>query len=66
LPHSQLGEVQLSAYQTLLTALNTQKHSDAENIIIGFGHKMTPCADAPLTVGGEINKLAFNIPMARN
>jgi hypothetical protein len=40
LPHSQLGEVQLPAYQTLLTALASQKHSDAESIIIGYGRKL--------------------------
>ena len=40
LPHSQLGEVELPAYQSLLTALTSQKHSDAENIIIGFGRKL--------------------------
>lgn len=38
--HSQLGEVQLPAYQSLLTAINSQQHSDAENIIIGFGRKL--------------------------
>jgi PAP2 superfamily len=40
LPHSQLGEVDLTAYQSLLTALSTQKHSDAENILIGNGRKL--------------------------
>ncbi len=40
LPHSQLGEVQLTSYQSLLTALSTQKHSDAENILIGNGRKL--------------------------
>src|ERR1700727_1130237 len=40
LPHSQLGEVQLSAYQSLITAINSQKHSDAENIILGYGRKL--------------------------
>jgi hypothetical protein len=40
LPHSQLGEVQLPAYQSLLTAINSQKHSDAESIIIGYGRKL--------------------------
>ena len=38
--HSQLGEVQLPAYQSLLTALNSQRHSDAEAIIIGYGRKL--------------------------
>ena len=40
LPHSQLGEVELTAYQSVLTALSTQKHSDAENILIGNGRKL--------------------------
>ena len=40
LPHSQLGEVELTAYQSLLTALSTQKHSDAESILIGNGRKL--------------------------
>jgi hypothetical protein len=30
------------------------------------GLSLTPYIDAPLTVGGELNKLAFNVPMARN
>jgi membrane-associated phospholipid phosphatase len=30
------------------------------------GLSLMPYTDAPLTVGGEINKLAFNVPMARN
>lgn len=38
--HSQLGEVDLSAYQTLLTAVYTQQFSDAEAIVIGFGRKL--------------------------
>jgi len=38
--HSQLGEVQMPAYQSLLKAINSQKHSDAENIIIGYGRKL--------------------------
>ena len=40
LPHSQLGEVELTAYQSVLTALASQKHSDAENILIGNGRKL--------------------------
>jgi len=40
LPHSQLGEVNLTSYQSLLTALSTQKHSDAESILIGNGRKL--------------------------
>ena len=40
LPHSPLGEVNLASYQSLLTALSTQKHSDAENIQIGGGRKL--------------------------
>jgi PAP2 superfamily len=40
LPHSPLGEVNLISWQSLLTALYTQKHSDAENILIGNGRKL--------------------------
>lgn len=40
LPHSQLGEVDLISYRSLLTALSSQKHSDAENILIGNGRKL--------------------------
>ena len=40
LPHSPLGEVDPASYQSLLTALSTQKHSDAENILIGNGRKL--------------------------
>ncbi len=30
------------------------------------GLSLIPYTDTALTVGGEINKLAFNVPMARN
>lgn len=40
LQHSELGEVNPISYQSLLTALSTQKHSDAENILIGNGRKL--------------------------
>jgi PAP2 superfamily len=40
LPHSQLGEVQPAAYQSLLHALATQKYADAERILIGNGMKL--------------------------
>ena len=36
--HSQLGEVQLPAYQSLLTAVNSQKHSDAERSSLRNAH----------------------------
>ncbi len=38
--HSQLGIVDPVAYQSLLTAVYGQKHSDAEAIIIGYGRKL--------------------------
>jgi hypothetical protein len=38
--HSQLGEVDLPSYQSLLTAVYSQKHSDAEAIILGYGRKL--------------------------
>jgi len=40
LPHSSLGEVELSAYQSLLQALSSQKHSDAESILTGGTRKL--------------------------
>jgi hypothetical protein len=38
--HSQLGEVDLPSWQSLITAVTSQKHSDAQNITIGYGRKM--------------------------
>jgi hypothetical protein len=46
LPHSQSGEVDLKAYQSLLTALASQKQSDLENIVIGNGQKLVNPAGA--------------------
>lgn len=46
LPHSQLGEVDLKSYQSLLTALASQKQSDFENILIGNGQKLVNPAGA--------------------
>ena len=40
LPHNQLGEVDPTAYQTLLQALSTGKQADFENIIRGSGMKL--------------------------
>ncbi|MEP6716269.1 MAG: vanadium-dependent haloperoxidase [Terriglobia bacterium] len=39
LPHSQLGEVDLGAYQSLMTAITSQSHADAEKIQLGLGRK---------------------------
>ena len=38
--HSQLGEVAVRDYQSLLTALSSEKHSDFEKIPIGYGRKL--------------------------
>jgi hypothetical protein len=46
LPHSELGEVQLDAYQSLLHAVTTQKYSDAEKIILGFPRKLVNIGSA--------------------
>ncbi|MED1204131.1 phosphoesterase [Heyndrickxia acidicola] len=41
LPHNELGEVELFAYQAFLTALNTGKPSDFEQIPLGGAVKLT-------------------------
>jgi hypothetical protein len=38
--HSQLGEVNLAAYQSMTHAISTQKHSDFTNIQLGYGRKL--------------------------
>ena len=38
--HSQLGLVDIPSYQSVLTAVYSQKHSDAEAIILGYGRKL--------------------------
>jgi membrane-associated phospholipid phosphatase len=38
--HSQLGEVNQAAYQSLLHAVSTQKHSDCTSIQLGYGRKL--------------------------
>lgn len=41
LPHNQLGEVDLAAYETLVTARTTQSPDDFEKIQLGLGRKLT-------------------------
>jgi hypothetical protein len=41
LPHNNLGEVDLAAYGSLITALTTGKSADFENIALGLGTKLT-------------------------
>ena len=41
LPHSNLGEVDPHAYQLLLTALSSGKHSDFEQVPLGFTRKIS-------------------------
>jgi hypothetical protein len=41
LPHNQLGEVDLAAYQTLVTARTTLNPDDFEKIELGLGRKLT-------------------------
>lgn len=41
LPHNNLGEVNLSAYNSLINALSTGKPTDFENIVLGLGVKLT-------------------------
>ena len=41
LPHNQLGEVDLAAYETLVRARTTQNPDDFEKIQLGLGRKLT-------------------------
>jgi membrane-associated phospholipid phosphatase len=38
--HSQLGEVNVADYQTMIHAISTQQHSDFTNILLGYGRKL--------------------------
>jgi hypothetical protein len=55
------------ACATLLKALFEETQVVSNAVAPGAdGLSLTPYTDTALTVGGELNKLAFNVPMARN
>jgi hypothetical protein len=64
LPHNNLGEVDLAAYQTLLHALASGSPSDFEKITLGLGRKFTD-PQAGLAFGMEgYDSFALAIPPA--
>ncbi len=64
LPHNDLGEVDLAAYQTLLHALASGAPSDFEKITLGVGRKLTD-PQAGLAFGMEgSDSFALAIPPA--
>lgn len=63
-----MGEVDTGAYQTLLTAVNSQTHADAEKIQLGFGRKYVNIESA-FTYdmdGGDPHTFSLPVPPAFN
>ncbi|MEH2436596.1 MAG: vanadium-dependent haloperoxidase [Nostoc sp.] len=62
LPHNQLGEVKLEAYNSLTKALTTQNPNDYENIILGGDRKLVN-PQGPLAISLEgINAAQIAVP----
>ncbi|MFW9262483.1 twin-arginine translocation pathway signal protein [Nostoc sp. KVJ20] len=62
LPHNQLGEVKLEAYNSLTKALTTQNPNDYENIILGGTRKLVN-PQGPLAISLEgINAAQIAVP----
>ena len=62
LPHNELGEVKLEAYNSLTKALTTQNPNDYENIILGGGRKLVN-PQGPLAISLEgINAAQIAVP----
>ncbi|MEH2282752.1 MAG: vanadium-dependent haloperoxidase [Nostoc sp.] len=62
LPHNELGEVKLEAYNSLTKALTTQNPNDYENIILGSGRKLVN-PQGPLAISLEgINAAQIAVP----
>ncbi|MDZ7968547.1 MAG: vanadium-dependent haloperoxidase [Nostoc sp. DedSLP03] len=62
LPHNQLGEVKLEAYDSLTKALTTQNPNDYENIILGGARKLVN-PQGPLAISLEgINAAQIAVP----
>ena len=79
LPHNHLGEVDPGAYRALLRALRSGRPEDVRRIPLGGSAKLANPQGAfsfelqgpdpwgePLTVGGGLNKLAFNMAFGRD
>ncbi len=66
--HSQIGEVQLPAYQALLHAVSTQNHADFEKIPLGYGRKLVN-AESAFTYdleGGDPHTFSMPLPPTFN
>ena len=64
--HSQLGEVNVAAYQSMTHAISTQKHSDFTNIQLGYGRKLVNI-ESSFTYdleGGDPHTLTVAVPPA--
>ena len=64
--HSQVGEVDLPSYRSMLHALTTQNHADFTNILLGYGRKLVnPGASfAYDLVGGDPHTFSIPLPPA--
>ena len=64
--HSQTGEVDVTAYQAMLHALDTQQHRDFENIPLGYGRKFVNMQSAFTydLEGGDPHTFSMPIPPA--
>lgn len=74
LPHNQLGEVEVQAYNSLLAAFGSKDPADFEKIPLtpaqncpnNLRRKLTNPQAGLCFVGGELNKVAANIAIGRN
>jgi hypothetical protein len=64
--HSQLGEVNVAAYQSMTHAISTQKHSDFTNIQLGYGRKLVNIESsfAYDLDGGDPHTITIAVPPA--
>jgi hypothetical protein len=64
--HSQLGEVNLAAYQSMTHAISTQKHSDFTSIQLGYGRKLVNIESsfAYDLEGGDPHTITLAVPPA--
>jgi len=66
--HSQLGEVNVPDYETMISAIATQRHSDFTNIQLGYGRKLVNI-ESSFTYdleGGDPHTFSIPIPPAFN
>ncbi len=64
--HSQLGEVHVADYQTMIHAISTQRHADFTNIALGYGRKLVNI-ESSFTydlIGSDPHTVAIPIPPA--